>query len=177
MQSGLAKAAFYAHVPHQANAIHYSRIAVGTAVAGGPPHKSVREELPHTAPPLGITVKITSSLPAVAARVHTSHVRHSVRYEYIASAFPLGDPLSSADSATGVPVLFARFAGTMGPSDFLSAFMSALPSETFSDRSTSAAIMPRRPKWKPTGSPGSRAWDVCACTGSTTPPRSPTPHQ
>ena len=33
-------------------------IAVGTAVAGGPPHRSVREELPHTAPPLGTTVKI-----------------------------------------------------------------------------------------------------------------------
>ena len=32
-------------------------IAVGTAVAGGPPHRSVREELPHTAPPLGITVR------------------------------------------------------------------------------------------------------------------------
>ena len=26
--------------------------AVGTAVAGGPPHRSVREGLPHTAPPL-----------------------------------------------------------------------------------------------------------------------------
>ena len=28
------------------------RITVGTAVAGGPPHRSVREELPHTAPAL-----------------------------------------------------------------------------------------------------------------------------
>ncbi len=27
-------------------------IAVGTAVAGGPPHRSVREYLPHTAPTL-----------------------------------------------------------------------------------------------------------------------------
>ena len=27
-------------------------IAVGTAIAGRPPHRSVREELPHTAPPL-----------------------------------------------------------------------------------------------------------------------------
>jgi hypothetical protein len=31
-------------------------IAVGTAVAGGPPHRSVREVFPHTAPPLGQTV-------------------------------------------------------------------------------------------------------------------------
>jgi len=58
------------------------------------------------------------------------------------AAFPLGDPLSSADSATGVPVLFARFAGTMGPSDFLLAFMSALPSVTFSDRSAEQANIP-----------------------------------
>ena len=56
-----------------------------------------------------------------------------------ANAFPLGDPLSSIDSATGVPVLFAHFAGTMGPSDFLLAFMSAVPSETFSNRFVSPA--------------------------------------
>lgn len=31
-------------------------IAVGTAIAGRPPHRSVREELPHTAPPLGRTI-------------------------------------------------------------------------------------------------------------------------
>ena len=36
----------------------YLKIAVGTAVSGGPPHISVREELPHTAPPSGTTVKI-----------------------------------------------------------------------------------------------------------------------
>ena len=29
-----------------------NEIAVGTAIAGHPPHRSVREELPHTAPPL-----------------------------------------------------------------------------------------------------------------------------
>jgi len=31
-------------------------IAVGTAIAGRPPHRSVREVLPHTAPPLGQTI-------------------------------------------------------------------------------------------------------------------------
>ena len=31
-------------------------IAVGTALTGRPPHRSVREELPHTAPPSGMTV-------------------------------------------------------------------------------------------------------------------------
>ena len=104
------------------------RNAVGTAVAGSPPHRSVREELPHTAPPLGITVKMTSSLPAVAARVDASHCPARCPVRPHRECFPLGDPLSSAGSAIGVPVLFAHFAGTMGPSDFLFAFMSALPS-------------------------------------------------
>ena len=90
------------------------------------------------------------------------------------TAFPLGGPLPSTDSAAGVPVLFVRFAGTMGPSDFLLAFMSALPSETFSDRSAGHRCVAL---WKPTGSPGSRAWDVCARTGSQTPPRPPRPRQ
>jgi len=29
-------------------------VAVGTALSGRPPHRSVREELPHTAPTLGL---------------------------------------------------------------------------------------------------------------------------
>ena len=51
------------------------------------------------------------------------------------AAFPLGAPLPSTDSAAGVPVLFVRFAGTMGPSDFPRASMPAVPSEAFSGRS------------------------------------------
>ncbi len=51
------------------------------------------------------------------------------------AAFPLGDPLSSTDSAAGVPVLFIRFAGTMGPSDFPRACTPAVPPEAFSGRS------------------------------------------
>ena len=33
------------------------RIAVGTAIADRPPHRSVRAELPHTAPPLDTSVE------------------------------------------------------------------------------------------------------------------------
>jgi hypothetical protein len=33
--------------------IHDSAVAVGTALAGGPPHRSVRAALPHTAPTSG----------------------------------------------------------------------------------------------------------------------------
>ena len=61
------------------------------------------------------------------------------------------------------PRLFACVVGTTSSSDFLFAFMSALPSETFSDRYTPGG-------WKQTGSPGSRAWSFQACTGSSTPP-------
>ena len=39
-------------------------------------------------------------------------------------AFPLGASLSFTDSATGVPVLFARFAGTMETSDSRGTYMS-----------------------------------------------------
>ena len=46
-----------------------------------------------------------------------------------------GDLLPSMDSATGVPVLFAHFVGTTKSSEFLSAFMSDLPPEVFSERS------------------------------------------
>ena len=46
-----------------------------------------------------------------------------------------GDLLPSMDSATGVPALFAHFVGTTKSSEFLSAFMSDLPPEVFSDRS------------------------------------------
>ena len=42
-------------------------IAVGTAVTSRPPHRSVREGLPHTAPPLGRTIANNISLPVVIA--------------------------------------------------------------------------------------------------------------
>ena len=50
-------------------------IAVGTAVASRPPHRSVREELPHTAPTLGrsrncFTIAVQPASPALSASVH-----------------------------------------------------------------------------------------------------------
>jgi hypothetical protein len=57
------------------------RNPVGTAVAGGPPRRSVREELPHTAPPLGVTVKMTASLPAVGMPTKPRSFRRRVRSE------------------------------------------------------------------------------------------------
>ena len=79
--------------------------------------------------------------------------------------------LSSIHSAGAFePPLFADFAGTTDPSDFLSTFILALPPETFTKRPVrgwGVASLPRRIL---TGSPGSRAWNFDTCTGSTTPP-------
>ena len=50
-------------------------------------------------------------------------------------SFPLVDPLPSTDSAAAIrPALFARFSGTMGPSDSLETCMSAVRQFAFSDR-------------------------------------------
>ena len=84
-------------------------------------------------------------------------VRLGVRRKTACSAFLLAGSLSS-DGSAGAPAapLFAVVAGTMDPSDFLLAFMSALPSETFSDRSAGHRACTNA-KRKLTGSPGSRA--------------------
>ncbi len=59
----------------------------------------------------------------------------------VSVAFPLVDPLPSAGSAAAGamrsmvrPALFARFLGTMGPSDSLETCMSVVRQEAFSDR-------------------------------------------
>ena len=39
------------------NYFRQNRIAVGTALTGGPPHRSVRAELPHTAPTWDVDVQ------------------------------------------------------------------------------------------------------------------------
>ena len=43
-----------ARFPARVVLISSQNIAVGTAVTGGPPHRSVREALPHTAPALSL---------------------------------------------------------------------------------------------------------------------------
>ena len=101
--------------------------------------------------------------------------------------------LSSIHSAGAFePPLFADFAGTTDPSDFLSTFILALPPETFTKRPVrgwGVASLPRRiltgfdslsltPRGAPLRGlyvrcapiPGSRAWNFDTCTGSTTPP-------
>src|SRR5215468_1483549 len=114
-------------------------VAVGTALASGPPHRSVREEFPHTAPTSGLC----DGQPLFAAcRTHhnlcDSLPRLCVRHECACVAFPSVALLPSADSAANAPApaLFARFSGTMRPSDSPQMYMSTLRPFAFFDRPT-----------------------------------------
>src|SRR5881397_217746 len=74
-------------------------VAVGTALASGPPHKSVREELPHTAltsgssddQPLVLVVRATTPVTCIPGSVSGAS-RLVVRSPWSAS-FPLRTPL------------------------------------------------------------------------------------
>src|SRR5262249_38104149 len=112
-------------------------VAVGTALASRPPHGSVREEFPHTA----LTSGSSNGQPLFAA-CRTRHnlcdslPRLCVRHECACGAFPLVALLPSADSAANAsaPALFARFSGTMRPSDSPQTCMSKLRPLAFFDR-------------------------------------------
>src|SRR5262249_42529844 len=114
-------------------------VAVGTALASGPPHRSVLEGFPHTAPTSGY---LTASRSIAACRTRhkpcDSLPRLCVRHECACVAFPSVDLLPSADSAANAPApaLFARFSGTMRPSDSLQTCMSTVRPLAFFDRPT-----------------------------------------
>lgn len=144
-------------------------IAVGTALTGAPPHRSVREVLPHTALTLGrVTISRLIGRLLVCQSVRCHAVPGAVSgASKVRSAFPSVGSLPSTDSAAATgPALFARFAGTMEPSDFPWAFMSAVPSGTLSDRSA-----PR--SGNPQDLPVLAFGVSQACTGSSTPPCPP----
>ena len=117
-------------------------VAVGTALAGGPPHRSQRAELPHWAPASGQTRTRTPRRDAPSWFLRaTSRTRSSSRDTPIPalcpgrvspSVFPLAGPLSSPASADAA--LFGGFAGTTGPSDFPRSFISGLPPLAFPER-------------------------------------------
>src|SRR5215813_2539804 len=114
-------------------------VAVGTALASGPPHRSVLEGFPHTAPTSGY---LTASRSIAACRTRhkpcDSLPRLCVRHECACVAFPSVALLPSADSAANAsaPALFARFSGTMTPSDSPQTCMSKLRPSAFFDRPT-----------------------------------------
>ena len=86
--------------------------------------------------------RIRLSLLAACRTRHNpcdSHPRLCVRRECACGAFPLVALLPSADSAANpyASTLFARFVGTMRPSDSLQTCMSTLRLFAFFDRPTS----------------------------------------
>src|SRR5664279_2420006 len=106
-----------------------SLIAVGTALAGGPPHRSQRAELPHWAPTSGSTRRVgrqatgearsAASCPRATARRTRSSPLDTpdpalcpVRVGL--SVFPLAGRLPSTTSATARAALFGSFAGNRG---------------------------------------------------------------
>ena len=119
-------------------------VAVGTALAGGPPHRSQRAELPHWAPASGQTRTRTPRRDApswffVPLRAHgPAHCDAPIPAlcpgRVLLAVFPLAGGLSSTDSATAAAALFAGFAGTTPPSDFPRSFISGLPPLAFPER-------------------------------------------
>jgi len=93
-----------------------------------------------------------------------THSRPCVRSVSRSRRFPLARPLPSSTSATGSPVLFDAFFGTMGLSDF------PCPSIIGVRLSTSQCAPPGHRPWRGNrGSPDSRTRCVRACSGSATP--------
>jgi hypothetical protein len=136
-------------------------ITVGTALAGRPPYRSQRALPTHWAPASG------SDVEALASRTRSSSLgtpwfRLCVRDAFCLSVFPLAKPLPSATSAPGFPVLFGRFVGTTGLSDFPGPFICGL--RPWPSRS----VPPHDLRRATQGPPGSRAWRFRTCAGSST---------
>jgi hypothetical protein len=126
------------------------KIAVGTALAGGPPHRSVREELLHTAPTLGRTSRrCPAHSPALTA---TWRVRHGVRAMCTSSDFPSVEPLPLTDSARGGRTRVCSSASSVLRVRLTSPRRACRPC-----RHQRSPTVPTPKSWKPMGSPGSRA--------------------
>ena len=141
------------------------------ALAGHPPHRTGRAELPHPALVLGKNVQ---------QRFRTKMVSLSPTFRSCSSAtsypglwlcvqqgahsrtFPLTGGFPSISSNPFE--LFGNFVGTTPPSDCLSAFIFDLRPQT----SRSEPSSPSLSAWSQTGSPDSRSECFQACSGSPT---------
>ena len=97
------------------------------------------------------------------------------------AVFPSGKPLSSTVSATTMAALFDGFSGTTGLSDFPRSFienhrqrvaLAARQTPTCHPTNHPGRGIIKRPR-ATVGSPGSRAWSLRACPGSSTAQGSP----
>ena len=112
------------------------------ALAGHPPHGSVRAAFPHTALTSDETVLgLRSSVPVHPATRATWCAGSVSGPVAIAKCFPWSAPLPSTDSAGGSgPPLFVGFFGTMGLSDSPATYTSDVWHLAFSDRSVSKGV-------------------------------------
>src|SRR6266545_5220168 len=81
---------------------HTASVAVGTALASGPPHRSVREGLPHTAltsgscdgqPLVGIRLVVRATIPVTRIPGSVSGASRLVVRSPWSASFPLRTPL------------------------------------------------------------------------------------
>ena len=95
-------------------------IAVGTPIAGRPPHRSTRAAFPHVAPTSGICRQSVCSAIAFRTRSNAwfTRARSCARCVLCWPPFPLVPGLGSTGSAAGCPALFVGFVATMPGSDF-----------------------------------------------------------
>lgn len=151
----------------KAAARHRSQvIALGTAIAGGPPRRCVCECLPHTAPPLstnGHNVAIVTRRECSANLLATwsgsvSGVTVDGHYSSSATPFPPQTP---------------------PPAFWFCSLASQVVRSHLTSRRCACQSCPRRGSLtvldgaakESTRSPGSRGWSVAACSGSQTPSR------
>src|SRR6266545_3533226 len=152
-------------------------VAVGTALAGGPPHGSGRAELLHPALALGNNANagrrgrmITTFTPILHPRLtyplkRVGHAHPALRPGHVTlGRLPLGQsPFLHRPLASG-SALFGGFAGTMGLSDFPWPCIIGVRPWTF--RCGLGFVLSQTD----TGSPGFRSRCLRACAGSQTAP-------
>src|SRR5579872_324251 len=145
-------------------------VAVGTAVARRPPHRSRRAELPHRAlaadqTPVGLPL---GRGPCGAFGRSSGQASPSLRgtgsdRPVLPSSLSLAKPLPSIPSAgSDTPPLFGNFAGTTGLSDFPCPCIAVVP--PLSSRHGPEPVLR-----SDAGSPGFRVRCLRACMGSATP--------
>ena len=141
-------------------------VAVGTALTGGPPHRSVQEELPHTALSSGRTCPRLNAAGRGPPAESTRRIRLCVRGVVNGKDRPLARSPSLHGLRRRLRADFVR------PLRWYYEIV-RLPRSVHAGRA--AIAFSSRPSRLSTraflGSPGSRAWSVHACSGSVTPRR------
>ena len=132
-------------------------VAVGTAIADRPPHRSRRALLTHRAPPSGRTSVANGLSPFAVRRSAANRIDVAIRLRgttAVCRLFPLGEALPSTTSAGSCLPLFDRFIGTMASSDFSSTYTLGVRLVAFPSRSrTDFRTWMRPPRFRQRTSP------------------------